>query len=199
MVFPDPASFAEAAKNAAKNGAKWAAENPGRAVMYGIAGTAIAVPAAIAGPLLGTAGFTANGIAAGSLAAGAQAGIGNVAAGSLFATLQSAGMAGYGAAIVNGVVQAGGVAYAVGSAVAAKFRKNFDMTLVEKPWAWLRDDVWLRSAGEESLGNGVNFILFEDAVEQSWARMPEDMINRLLYSVLQQIDAFTKSKGATEY
>lgn len=46
----------------------------------------------------------------GSIAAGAQAGMGNVAAGSLFATLQSAAMGGYGAATVNGIVQGAAVA-----------------------------------------------------------------------------------------
>ncbi|KAL1794495.1 hypothetical protein ACET3X_007916 [Alternaria dauci] len=53
---------------------------------------------------LGVIGFTAGGVAAGSIAAGIQAGIGNVAAGSLFATLTSAGMAGYGAPVVFGGV-----------------------------------------------------------------------------------------------
>lgn len=38
---------------------------------------------------LTAAGFTGSGVAAGSVAAGIQAGIGNVAAGSLFATCQS--------------------------------------------------------------------------------------------------------------
>jgi hypothetical protein len=38
-----------------------------------------------------TAGFTSSGIAAGSVAAGIQAGIGNVAAGSAFAFAQSLG------------------------------------------------------------------------------------------------------------
>ncbi|KAG9184969.1 hypothetical protein G6011_11799 [Alternaria panax] len=53
---------------------------------------------------LGLVGFTASGIAAGSIAAGIQAGIGSVAAGSVFATLTSAAMAGYGAPIVLGGV-----------------------------------------------------------------------------------------------
>ncbi|RMZ67750.1 Interferon-induced 6-16 [Pyrenophora seminiperda CCB06] len=53
---------------------------------------------------LGLAGFTAGGIAAGSIAAGIQAGIGNVAAGSIFATLTSAAMSGYGVPIVFGGV-----------------------------------------------------------------------------------------------
>ena len=38
------------------------------------------------------AGFTSSGIAAGSIAAGVQSTIGNVAAGSLFATMTSIGM-----------------------------------------------------------------------------------------------------------
>lgn len=47
--------------------------------------------AATGGTALGltAAGFTSSGVAAGSIAAGVQAGIGNVAAGSLFATCQS--------------------------------------------------------------------------------------------------------------
>ncbi|PQK16857.1 hypothetical protein BB8028_0007g00580 [Beauveria bassiana] len=44
----------------------------------------------VAAPILGAAGFTANGVAAGSAAAAVQSGIGNVVGGSVFATLQSA-------------------------------------------------------------------------------------------------------------
>lgn len=43
----------------------------------------------------------------GSIAAGMQAGAGNVAAGSVFALLQSAGTGGPGLAAVNGIVQGG--------------------------------------------------------------------------------------------
>jgi hypothetical protein len=42
---------------------------------------------------------------AGTIAAGVQSGIGNVVAGSAFATLQSAAAGGYGVAAVNGVIQ----------------------------------------------------------------------------------------------
>lgn len=48
------------------------------------------VVGAVAGAL-SSIGFTTGGVAAGSVAAGIQAGIGNVAAGSLFATAQSLG------------------------------------------------------------------------------------------------------------
>ena len=51
---------------------------------------------------------------AGSAAAGMQAGIGNVVAGSAFAVLQSAAAGGAGAAVVNGVV--GGTAAVVAGA-----------------------------------------------------------------------------------
>lgn len=60
----------------------------GGAVATGV-GLFVAAPLAIT-----AAGFTGVGVAAGSMAAGVQAGIGNVAAGSLFAALQSAGAAG---------------------------------------------------------------------------------------------------------
>jgi hypothetical protein len=47
-----------------------------------------------------------------SAAAAAHSSIGNVASGSLFAALQSAGAGGAGAAVVNGVVQGIGVGVA---------------------------------------------------------------------------------------
>lgn len=59
----------------------------------------------------------------GSIAAGVHSTIGNVAAGSLFATLQSAGMGGYGVAVVNTVAQAVG---GVGSIVAAADFFDYD-------------------------------------------------------------------------
>ncbi|KAF2024472.1 hypothetical protein EK21DRAFT_94053 [Setomelanomma holmii] len=67
---------------------------------------------------LSLAGFTATGVAAGSIAAGIQAGIGgSVAAGSVFATLTSAAMAGYGVPIVFGSVW--GISSAVCWGIAA--------------------------------------------------------------------------------
>ena len=61
----------------------------------------IALAAGTAAPLmataaLGAAGFTAAGVVGGSLAAGWQATIGNVVAGSVFSALHSAGAAGVG-------------------------------------------------------------------------------------------------------
>ncbi|KAI1471123.1 uncharacterized protein F4812DRAFT_167008 [Daldinia caldariorum] len=93
----------------------WIQENPGRAAVCAAGGVAVAAPALVAGPALAVAGFGANGIVGGSIAAGVQSGIGNVVAGGLFATLQSAAMAGYGAAAVNGVVQVGGALGVVGA------------------------------------------------------------------------------------
>ncbi|KAL0257506.1 hypothetical protein SLS55_008320 [Diplodia seriata] len=79
----------------------WVKANPWKA-----AGIAVAVALAIALPpvILHVVGFTAGGIAAGSLAAAIQASIGSVAAGSFFATLTSAMMGGYGAPIVFGLI-----------------------------------------------------------------------------------------------
>jgi hypothetical protein len=93
----------------------------------GAAGIMVAAPAAA------IAGFGANGIAAGqivlcpdsrvfsnwgkgSVAAGVHAGIGNVAAQSSFAILQSYGMAGYGVPVVHGIVQAAGAVMGAGTA-----------------------------------------------------------------------------------
>lgn len=59
----------------------------------------------------------------GSIAAGAQATIGNVVGGSAFATLTSAGMGGYGAAVVAGAAQAAGGAAALAGAARAYISK----------------------------------------------------------------------------
>ena len=64
-------------------------------------GVATGVVAVAAAPLvLGAAGFTAGGVAVGSIAAFVQSAVygGSVASGSVFALLQSAGAAGIGAA-----------------------------------------------------------------------------------------------------
>ncbi|KAF5234400.1 hypothetical protein FAUST_7640 [Fusarium austroamericanum] len=95
---------------------QYAKENPGAAAAMGTAGIMIAAPALIAAPAAAIAGFGANGIAAGSVAAGMHAGIGNIVAHSTFATLQSYGMAGYGVPIVHGIVQAAGVGLGTGAA-----------------------------------------------------------------------------------
>jgi hypothetical protein len=60
----------------------------------------------------GCALTNASYLSAGSAAAAAQGGIGNVVLGSVFATLQSAGAGGVGAGVVNGVVQGAGVGFA---------------------------------------------------------------------------------------
>ncbi|RYN66542.1 hypothetical protein AA0118_g2786 [Alternaria tenuissima] len=53
--------------------------------------------------MLGLVGFTPLGIAGGSLAAGFQAAVGPIAAGSAFAILTSAGMGGYGLGVVQAI------------------------------------------------------------------------------------------------
>ena len=63
-------------------------------------------PQVVSSLALGVGGFGSKGIAAGSLAATSQPV--NIVAGSIYATLQSAAMGGYGAPIVNGIVAAVG-------------------------------------------------------------------------------------------
>ncbi|KAJ4141355.1 hypothetical protein NW768_000566 [Fusarium equiseti] len=104
--------------NAANSTFEYTKENPLAATAFGTAGIMVAAPAVIAAPALAAAGFGANGIAAGSAAAAAHAGIGNVVAHSGFAVLQSYGMAGYGVPLVHGVVQAAGAAIGLGSAIS---------------------------------------------------------------------------------
>ncbi|KAF2639371.1 hypothetical protein P280DRAFT_470741 [Massarina eburnea CBS 473.64] len=84
----------------------WIERHPEQTMMIiaGIAATPVAVASVPA--LLAAFGFTAEGIAAGSIAAGIQSSIGNVAAGSIFATLMSAGQAGAGLGAIQGIVGA---------------------------------------------------------------------------------------------
>ncbi|KAF2689555.1 hypothetical protein K458DRAFT_129215 [Lentithecium fluviatile CBS 122367] len=86
---------------------EWIEKHPEQTmgIVAGISAAPLAVAAVPA--VLGAAGFTAEVVAAGSIAAGTQSGIGNVAVNSLFATLMSAGQGGAGLAAVQGVV--GGV------------------------------------------------------------------------------------------
>ncbi|KAI4867005.1 hypothetical protein F4820DRAFT_446528 [Hypoxylon rubiginosum] len=131
----------------------WVRENPGKALLYGAAGAGTSValaPALVASPALAFLGFGADGIVKASVAAGIQSGIGNVVAPSLFATLQSAGMAGYGAAVVNGAVSAGGGALALASAGAAAMMANAEpsshshgLNPIEYVWSRLKSDISL--------------------------------------------------------
>mmetsp|Transcript_104441 Transcript_104441/g.336627 ORF Transcript_104441/g.336627 Transcript_104441/m.336627 type:complete len:191 (+) Transcript_104441:93-665(+) len=71
----------------------------------------------LAGPILSLFGFTAAGVTSGSLAALWQASMGSIAAGSLFAVLQSVAAAGLGftgAAVVTGSAATGAIAFCTG-------------------------------------------------------------------------------------
>ncbi|KAF7551606.1 hypothetical protein G7046_g7677 [Stylonectria norvegica] len=99
--------------------AQWITENPEAAIAIGAYAAVMFAPALISSPALGVVGFGADGIAAGSAAAGIQSGIGNVIAPSVFATLQSAAMGGYGVAVVHGAIQLGATAVAGTGALLA--------------------------------------------------------------------------------
>ncbi|KAI0907561.1 hypothetical protein F4823DRAFT_564703 [Ustulina deusta] len=114
------------AADAGRKAKEWAVANPGKAATMGAGAVLVAAPMALIAPILGAIGFGANGVVAGSIAAGAQSGIGSVVAPSLFATLQSAGAAGYGAAAVSAVVQGTGAVVAASAGVLAMFRKTED-------------------------------------------------------------------------
>ncbi|KAF4547163.1 Hypothetical protein D9617_55g071570 [Elsinoe fawcettii] len=86
-------------------------ENPSASAGVVLAATGfsvLAAPAIVSAPALLMSGFGSTGIGAGTVAAAAQSAVGNVAAGSVFATLQSAGAGGVGLAAVNGMIQIGG-------------------------------------------------------------------------------------------
>ena len=86
-----------------------------------IAGTAVlgGTVCIFAAPVvLGAVGFGSGGVVATSIAAGIQSTIGNVAAGSAFAALQSVGAAGLGTAGTAAVGAAGAAAAGAGATVA---------------------------------------------------------------------------------
>ncbi|KAK4188261.1 hypothetical protein QBC35DRAFT_496690 [Podospora australis] len=99
---------------------------PSPAAVVAIVGiTAVAAPVLVFTPVLAAFGFGASGIVGGSIAAAAQSAMGSVAAGSLFATLQSAAMGGAGATIVAGATQVAGAAALTG-VVAGKMMNEGD-------------------------------------------------------------------------
>jgi hypothetical protein len=98
-----------------------------------IGATTVGGTAAATGGILTGMGFTTSGIAAGSTAAGMQAGIGNVVAGSIFSGLQSLGATG----VIAGVGIGGGVILVAGGGFlgykAYQWMKNKDGTMTPKP------------------------------------------------------------------
>jgi hypothetical protein len=98
----------------------------------------VAAPAVVSAPALSVFGFGDSGVGAGTfciltqgstkqhqgtIAAAAQGGIGNVAARSAFAILQSAVAGGAGLAAVNGAVQiGGGIMATIGPGIAFIYR-----------------------------------------------------------------------------
>ena len=86
-------------------------------IIMGLILSIVAGVVAVGCGVLPAIGFTAGGIASGSIAASIQSGIGNVVAGSAFASLQSAGMSGALPAIG---VAAGTVSMAAGAVALAE-------------------------------------------------------------------------------
>ncbi|QDS67890.1 hypothetical protein FKW77_008161 [Venturia effusa] len=102
---------------------RWLAVNPGKTAIIVTSGVVLLAPGLVSAPALGALGFGPKGVGAGSIAAGVQAGIGNVAAGSAFSILQGAGAGGASEVVVNGVLQ-GIYGIAVGSKVAKTVMKT---------------------------------------------------------------------------
>ncbi|KAK1255313.1 hypothetical protein MKX08_009308 [Trichoderma sp. CBMAI-0020] len=99
------------AKAAAQGTANFAKENPGLIV----GALMMFSPGIVTAPFMGIAGvlgFTPAGIAAKSIASGAQSAVGNVVAKSAFATVQSAATGGYGSTVLAGIVRVAGGAVA---------------------------------------------------------------------------------------
>ncbi|KAI4242568.1 MAG: hypothetical protein L6R40_003949 [Gallowayella cf. fulva] len=86
----------------------WVIDHPNEVAQYAATGVVILYPGIVVAPILRVVGFASGGVVAGSAAATHQASLSPVAAKSIFSTLQSAGAGGYGLAVANGVVRAGG-------------------------------------------------------------------------------------------
>ncbi|TEA12116.1 hypothetical protein C8034_v006545 [Colletotrichum sidae] len=89
----------------------WKRKNPKKAIAFSVMGFGLVlnvVPGAVSGPVLQILAFGPGGVVAQSVAAFVHGLIGDVAAGSIFAMLQSAGAGGYGLGIVNGGIRAAG-------------------------------------------------------------------------------------------
>ncbi|XXG97384.1 hypothetical protein Hte_003685 [Hypoxylon texense] len=173
----------------------WIMENPGKAALYGAAGAGTSValaPALVASPVLAILGFGADGIVKASIAAGIQSGIGSVVAPSLFATLQSAGMAGYGVAVVNGAVSAGGGALALASAGAAAMMgdsesspHSHDLSPIEYVWSMLKSDAGPQLGGLSDVHETSTHVM--EAMKHYWALIPVDVIkDPVIINVMQQ-------------
>ena len=91
---------------------------------YLVPATVIAVCTVAPPVIIASAGFGASGVAAGSLAAGVQSSIGNVAAGSAFAVLRSAGTVPLVTAGIGAAAGAGGLAIGYGGAAASTVVKT---------------------------------------------------------------------------
>ncbi|KAL7969554.1 hypothetical protein HDV63DRAFT_410905 [Trichoderma sp. SZMC 28014] len=113
---------------AAQGTANFAKENP--ALVAGV--LMMVAPRIITAPVIGVArvlGFTPRGIAAKSIASGAQSAAGNVASMGAFATVQSAAAGGYGTGVLTGIVRVAGGAVAgaglgVGLGMAIEFLRH---------------------------------------------------------------------------
>lgn len=100
----------------------WMAAHPGQTALHAVSLSTLAFPGLIAGPLLWATGFAGTGVQGASAAAAYQASAGPMVAKGVFATLQSAGMGGYGVAAVHGATRVGAAVVGflgVGAGVAA--------------------------------------------------------------------------------
>ncbi|KAI4223488.1 MAG: hypothetical protein L6R36_005396 [Xanthoria steineri] len=94
----------------AKSVLRWSAAHPYQTALQVGMGVLITGPGLLASPALSVAGFTSNGIAAGSMAAAHQAAVGSISSPSTFAMLQSAATGGHAVPFIHGVVRAGSIA-----------------------------------------------------------------------------------------
>ncbi|KAI4258351.1 MAG: hypothetical protein L6R42_005152 [Xanthoria sp. 1 TBL-2021] len=130
----------------AKSVLRWSAAHPYQTALQVGMGVLMVSPATLSGPALSAAGFSSS-IIPGSIASAQHAAIGNVAARSWFAILQSAGTgaSGYGLPIVHSVIQAGSAATSALGLIGSAFVKG------KQPVA--KDTVSANSSVQQRAGN----------------------------------------------
>ncbi|KAF3071306.1 hypothetical protein GL218_00454 [Daldinia childiae] len=172
----------------------WMRQNPKQTTAYVVAGVAVAAPMVIAGPILGALGFGATGIAAGSVAAGAQTA--NVAAGSLFAILQSAGMGGYGVATVGGIVQGGGIISAILTALRSNTLDRRRLNPIENIWGSPNDYGDDDADEDDSDSNPTSKYDFLKAANRVWAGFVVEKLISIMNMMPQLIERLKEMKDS---
>ncbi|KAF5567791.1 interferon-induced 6-16 [Fusarium phyllophilum] len=123
IMLPSVKSILLAEDEATNSTLQHVKENPGSILAMGLGAGMVIAPGLVVAPAISAAGFTTEGVSAGSLAAGIQSVTEEVASNSAFAICQSYATGGFGTAVIHGFVQGTGVGVGFGS-IFSKWKHN---------------------------------------------------------------------------